>query len=60
MEGGEVSGLHEDHAVVCSAPDVRVLGYYCNILGQFLLEFFPAGCSLFLVRLSQGSDPVKD
>ena len=45
VEGGEVSGFDEDHAVVGGSPDVGVFSDYLYVLGELFLETFPSyGC----------------
>ena len=60
MEGREIPGFHCDHSVVCRAPDVSIFRDYLHILGQVLLELFPASGRFLLVSLCQGSHSIED
>jgi len=60
VEGGEISGFDRDHSVVCGAPDVGVFSDDLDILGQVLLELFPACGRLLLISLCQGSYAIED
>ncbi len=60
VEGGEVPGFDEDHAVVGGAPDMGVFGYYGYVFGEFLLELVPARCCFLLVGLCEWSYAVED